>query len=191
MPTQIGNVSVTVNGNPASIYYISATQINVLTPLDNTLGPVQIVVTTATGVSHSFTAALRTAAPSFLLLGSTNYDAAEHTSGALLGPASLSAPGYSFTPAQKGETIVLFTTGLGLPTTALVNGSSSQSGVLPSLPTVQIGGAAATVSFAGVISPGLYQLNVVAPSAAASGDNQLSVSYAGLTSPPGVLLSVQ
>jgi len=191
MPTQLGNVSVTVNGNPAFIYYISGTQINVLTPLDNTLGPVQIVVTTATGVSQSFTATLRAAAPSFLLLGSTKYDAATHTSGALLGPASLSAPGYSFAPAQKGETVVLYSTGFGLPTTALVNGSSSQSGVLPTLPTVQIGGAAATVSFAGVISPGLYQMNVVVPTSAASGDNQLSVSYVGLTSPLGVLLSVQ
>lgn len=189
MPTQIGNVSVTVNGNPAFIYYISGTQINVRTPLDNTLGPVQIVVTTATGVSQSFTATLRAAAPSFLLLGSTKYDAATHTNGTLLGPASLSAPGYSFTPAQKCETIVLYSTGFGLATTALVNGSSSQSGVLPSLPTVQIGGAA--VGFAGVISPGLYQLNVVVPASVASGDNQLSVSYAGLTSPLGVLLSVQ
>jgi uncharacterized protein (TIGR03437 family) len=191
MPTQLSNVSVTVNGNPAFIYYASATQINVLTPLDSTVGPVQIVVTNGGVVSFQFTATLRAAAPSFLLLGSTQYDAAEHTSGALLGPASLSAPGYIFTPAQKGETVVLFTTGLGLPTTALVNGSSSQSGVLPTMPTVQIGGAAATVSFAGVISPGLYQLNVVVPSTAASGDNQLSVSYAGLTSPLGVLLSVQ
>ena len=80
---------------------------------------------------------------------------------------------------------------LGLPTTALTNGSAVQSGVLPTMPTVQIGGAAATVSFAGVISPGLYQLNVAVPSTVASGDNQLSVSYAGLTSTLGVLLSEQ
>jgi uncharacterized protein (TIGR03437 family) len=191
MPTQVGNVSVTVNGNPAFIYYVSATQINVLTPLDNTLGPVQIVVTTATGVSLAYTATLRAVAPSFLLLGSTSYDAATHTSGSLLGPASLSAPGHSFTPAQKGETIVLYSTGFGLPTTALVNGSASQSGVLPSLPAVEIGGVAATVGFAGVISPGLYQLNVVVPSSVGSGDNQLSVSYGGFTSPLGVLLAVQ
>jgi uncharacterized protein (TIGR03437 family) len=191
MPTQLGNISVTVNGNPAFIYYASATQINVLTPLDSTLGPVQVVVTNGGVVSLQFTATLRAAAPSFLLLGSTKYDAAEHTNGTLLGPASLSMPGYTFTPAQKGETIVLFTTGLGLPATGLTNGSSVQSGVLPTMPTVQIGGAAATVSFAGVISPGLYQLNVAVPSTVASGDNQLSVSYAGLTSPLGVLLSVQ
>ena len=183
---------MTVNGNPAFIYYASATQINVLTPLDSTLGPVQIVVTNGGVVSLQFTATLRAAAPSASCCwGQPQYDAAEHTSGALLGPASLSAAGYTFTPAQKGETIVLFTTGLGLPTTALVNGSSSQSGVLPAMPTVEIGGASATVSFAGVISPGLYQLNVAVPSTLASGDNQLSISYAGLTSPLGVLLSVQ
>ena len=191
MPTTLGNISVTVNGIPAYIYYVSSTQINVLTPLDNTLGPVQVVVSNGTTSSLAFTANLRPAAPSFLLLGSTKYDAATHTSGALLGPVSISVPGYSFTPAQVGETVALYTTGFGLPTTALTAGSSSQSGVLPSLPTVQIGGAAATVSFAGVISPGLYQLNVVVPSGLASGDHSLAVSYAGLTSPLGVLLALQ
>jgi uncharacterized protein (TIGR03437 family) len=191
MPTQLGNISVTVNGNPAYMYYVSSTQINVLTPLDNTLGPVQIVVSNGSNSSLAFTAILRAAAPSFLLLGSTKYDAATHTSGAPLGPASISVPGYSFTPAQAGETVALYTTGFGLPTTALTAGSSSQSGVLPSLPSVQIGGASATVSFAGVISPGLYQLNVAVPAGLASGDNLLAVSYAGLTSPLGVLLALQ
>src|SRR5262245_22066628 len=45
MPTQLGGVSVTVNGKAAFVSYISATQVNVLTPLDSTTGPVQIVVT--------------------------------------------------------------------------------------------------------------------------------------------------
>jgi uncharacterized protein (TIGR03437 family) len=191
MPTKLGNISVTVNGKPAYIYYVSSTQINVLTPLDNTLGPVSIVVTNGANVSLSFTATLRAAAPSFLLLGSTKYDAAEHLNFTLLGPTAISIPGFSFTPAQAGETIVLFSTGFGLPTTALTAGSSSQSGSLPTLPTVQIGGLAATVGFAGVISPGLYQLNVTVPPGLASGDNFLLVSYAGLTSPLGVLLALQ
>jgi uncharacterized protein (TIGR03437 family) len=191
MPTQLSNVSVTVNGKPAYMYYASATQINVLTPLDNTTGPVQIVVTNGANSSLAFTANLRPAAPSFLLLGSTKYDAAEHLNFALLGPTSLSVPGYSFTPAQAGETVVLFSTGFGLPTTALTAGSSTQSGALPSLPTVQIGGVAATVGFAGAISPGLYQLNVTVPTGLTSGDNSLMVSYGGLTSPLGVLLAIQ
>ncbi|HEY6344906.1 MAG TPA: SMP-30/gluconolactonase/LRE family protein [Bryobacteraceae bacterium] len=191
MPTQLSGVSVKVNGNPAFIYYVSATQINVLTPLDSTLGPVQIVVTNGSNSSAPFTATLRAAAPSFLLFGATQYDAAIHISGALLGPVSLSVPGYSFTPAQKGETVSLYATGFGLPVTALVDGSSSQGGALPSLPTVLIGGLQATVEYAGVTNPGLYQLNVTVPANAVSGDNSLTVSYSGLTSPLGILLAVQ
>jgi len=191
MPTQLGGVSATVNGKPAYIYYVSATQINALTPLDDTLGPVSIVVTSGTNSSPPSTATLRAAAPSFLLLGSTQYDAAEHIDFTLLGPVAISAPGYSFTPAQKGETVSLFATGFGLPVTPLIAGSSSQSGALPSLPTVQIGGAPASVGFAGVINPGLYQLNVTVPATAASGDNSLTVSYGGLTSVLGILIAIQ
>jgi uncharacterized protein (TIGR03437 family) len=191
MPTQLGNVSVTVNGKPAYVYYVSATQINVLTPLDNTVGPVQIVVTNGVIPSPPFTATLRSAAPSFLLFSGTRYDAAIHANGGLLGPVSMSVPGYSFTPAQKSETVSLFATGLGLPATALVAGSATQSGPLPSLPTVLIGGAPATVAFAGLISPGLYQLNVTIPATAVSGDNSLSVSYGGLTSVAGIVIAVE
>ena len=56
---------------------------------------------------------------------------------------------------------------------------------------VQIGGVQATVKFAGVISPGLYQLNVVVPSMAVGGDNSLTCSYNGATAPVGGLITIQ
>ena len=59
LPTQLGGVRVTVNGNPAFVYYISPTQINVLSPLDRTIGPVQIVVTNGGTASAPFTANIR------------------------------------------------------------------------------------------------------------------------------------
>ena len=63
-------------------------------------------------------------------------------------------------------------------------------GSLPNLPTVLINGATAQVTFAGVISPGLYQINVVIPSGATNGDNSISVSYGGGSIPSGVLITV-
>lgn len=191
MPTSLSGVSVTVNGRPAFVYFISATQINALSPLDNTTGPVQVVVTNNGTSSAPFAMNMRSAAPSFPLVGTTQYVVATHADYSLVGPTSLSSPGYPFTPAQPGETIILYGFGFGLPTTALVNGSSSQSGPLPSLPVTQIGGLPATVTFAGVISPGLYQLNVIVPSAAQSGDNSLTCTYNGSTSPTGDLIAVQ
>jgi uncharacterized protein (TIGR03437 family) len=138
---------------------------------------------------------LRPTAPSFPLVAGTKYVVATHADNTLMGPASLSVPGYPFTPARPGETIVLYGFAFGLPnTTALVDGSSTQSGLLPFDPSalvVQIGGAQALVKFAGVISPGLYQLNVVVPIAATSGDNSLNCSYNGATVPKGDLITIQ
>jgi len=201
MPTQLGNLplQVTVNNIPAYLYFFCSSaagsvcttdQINVLTPLDSTAGPVQIVV--YNGIySASFTVNLRAAAPSFPLVGATKDLVATHTDYSLVGPASMSVPGYPFTPAQPGETILLYAFGFGMPKSAMVSGSASQSGSLPTPPVIQIGGAAATVTYAGVISPGLYQLNVVVPKTATSGDNPITCSYNGATSPGGDLIAVQ
>ena len=191
MPTELGGVRVTVNGKPAFVYFVSSNQVNVLSPIDNTIGPVEIVVTSGGVSSAPFPANLQAAAPSFPLLGGTSYVVATRADYSLVGPPSLSVPGYTFTPARTGETIILYAFGLALPTTPIVNGASTQSGSLPTLPQVQIGGATATVTFAGVISPGLYQLNVIIPGNAQSGDNKLILTYRGQASPTGDLIAVQ
>jgi len=190
MPAQLGGVSVTVDGKPAFVYFVSPGQLNVLTPLDGAIGPVQIVVTNGAVSSAPFTATLRNAAPSFLVFGSSKYIASRHADFTLQGPASFSAPGFAFTPAQSGETILLYAVGLGLPSTTLTNGSSSQSGALPRLPEIQIGGLPAVVAFAGVVAPGLYQLNVTVPSGVANGDNAVTFTYGSQTA-PAALISVQ
>lgn len=189
-PPQLSGVGITVNGKAAFVYFVSGTQVNVLSPFDNTIGPVQIVVTSGGVSSPPFTVNMRAAAPSFPLVGSTQYLVATHADYSLVGPPSLSSPGYPFTPARPGETILLYAFGFGLPTTSLVKGSSSQSGSLPMLPAIQIGGSPATVTFAGVISPGLYQFNVIVPSTVPDGDNRLTCSYNGATSPTGDLIAV-
>jgi uncharacterized protein (TIGR03437 family) len=202
MPTQLGGypVTVTVNNKPAYLYFLcsaatsstcASDQINVLTPLDNALGPVPVVVTNNGITTAAFSVNLRATAPSFPLAGATQYVVATHADYSLVGPVSLSVPGYPFTPAQPGETITIYGFGFGLPTTPLSNGSSSQSAALPVPPTIQIAGAPAMVTFAGLISPGLYQLNVIVPSAAQNGDNALICGYNGSTSPTGDLIAVQ
>jgi uncharacterized protein (TIGR03437 family) len=100
-------------------------------------------------------------------------------------------PGYQFTPVAPGETVIFYAVGFGLPSTALVNGSITQSGALPTLPVIMIGGTQATVASASVISPGLYQFNVVIPLTAANGDNTVTCTYGGLSTPTGDLITVQ
>jgi uncharacterized protein (TIGR03437 family) len=191
MPTQWQGVSVTVNDNPAYVYFVSPTQVNVLTPLDSTEGPVTVQVTNGGVASAKFTVNLKSAAPAFFRLGATNYIAGQHADFSLIGPASMSVPGYPFTPAKPGETVVLYGSGFGLPTASLLGGSATQSGALPNLPVVRIGGTAATVVFAGLAGPGLYQINVVVPATAADGDNAITASYGGASTPAGPVITVQ
>ena len=190
MPTSLGGVSVTVNGKPAYVYFVSAAQVNVLTPLDSTIGSVAIEVNNGSATSAAFTANLQAAAPGFLRFSDGIHIAALHANYTYLGPASMSVPGYTFTPAAPGETILLFGDGFGLPVSTLTAGSAVQTGPLPTLPQVTIGGTAADVQWAGLISPGLYQINVLVPSNAASGDNQVIATYAGASSPSGAMIPV-
>jgi uncharacterized protein (TIGR03437 family) len=193
MPTVLDGVTVTVNAKPAYIYYVSGAQLNVLTPLDSTTGFVAVTVYNGTSTSAAYTAHLQAVSPGFLRFGDGVHVAAEHADGSLLGPASLSVPGYTFTPAAPGEIISLFCDGLGLPvpTSPLTAGSEFQTGKLPTpWPIVTIGEISATVQFAGLISPGLYQLNVVVPLLAANGDNQVVATYGGVSSPAGAMIPV-
>jgi hypothetical protein len=98
MPTNLNGVSVTVNGKPAFVYfYCSAVtstacttdQINVLTPLDDTTGPVQVVVTSGTTVSTTFTANMKAVVPTFLLFNASGPVVATHADYSLLGASSL------------------------------------------------------------------------------------------------------
>jgi uncharacterized protein (TIGR03437 family) len=64
----LDDVSVTINGEPAYVSYISPTQINFLLPLDLAPGPVQIVATNNGLNSAPISAKLSNAAPSFSFL---------------------------------------------------------------------------------------------------------------------------
>ena len=190
LPTSLDGVSVAMNGKSAYLYYISSNQINVLTPPDLTpLGPVQVIVTVKGLASSAFASQAQPISPSFFVLKGGPYVTAIHTDASLIGPLSL-YPGLT-TPARPGEVIELYANGFGATSPPVVNGSTSQMGNLPTLPLVKIGGAAATVQFAGLVSPGLYQFNVVVPLSATTGDNALTAAYNGVNTLPGTLLTIQ
>ena len=200
LPTTVGGVSATVNNKPAFIYYVSPTQVNILTPLDTALGagvPVTLTgpngttTSTATFVQNSlgiftfnFVAPLYPAAIHAVGTCATKYNTA-----CLLGPPSLYA-GLS-TPAVPGETIVLFGNGFGLVTPAITNGGIPTATQLPTLPVITIGGAPARVDYAAIVAPGEYQFNVVVPTTAPDGDNLLVVTYNGAQAQGQVYINVK
>lgn len=188
LPTQLDSVSVTVNGKSAFVYYISPTQINILTPPDPMQGAVYVQVTNGSAISAAFTAQAQSISPSFFVFNG-GYVCAVHANGSLIGPTTL-YPGLS-TPAAPGETIVLFGNGFGSTSTPVTSASLSQGGSLPALPVIKIGGTQATAIFAGLISPGLYQFNVVVPTTTQNGDSAIAASYGGSTTQSGLLITVQ
>jgi uncharacterized protein (TIGR03437 family) len=188
LPTQLDGVSVMLNGEKAYVYYISPTQINILTLPDLATGKVQVQAATNAGTSASFSAQAQAESPSFFIIGAGPYVVATHVDGSLIGPESL-YPGHT-TPAQPGETVVLYANGFGPTSTPVVSGSETQSGSLNPLPVVTIGGTPAMVQFAGLISPGLFQFNVVVPASTRAADNALTATYSSLSTQSGVLVTV-
>ena len=93
--------------------------------------------------------------------------------------------------ARPEEVIELFANGFGPVLPPVISGSASQMGSLPSLPLVAIGGVPAMVQFAGLVSPGLYQFNVVVPASANDGDNSITATYNGVATQAGTLLTVR
>ena len=132
LPVQLDGVSATVNGKPAYVYYISPTQVNILTPPDAMSGAVPVQVTNNGAMSATFMAQAQAESPSFFVFNGGPYIAATHADGSLIGPATL-YPGLS-TPALPGETIVLYANGFGPTSIPVVSGAESQSGTLSPLP---------------------------------------------------------
>jgi len=114
---------------------------------------------------------------------------ATHADNSLLGPASL-FPGLT-TPARKLETIIIYGDGFGLPTATLVEGSASQSGVLPNPQPACLIGTTPVAATVVLVSPGLYGLGLTVPNTAVSGDNLIICTYANAATPAGDVISVQ
>ena len=189
LPTSLDGVSVKVNGQPAYVYYISPTQVNILTPPNAISGSVPVQVSDNGVVSANFMVQAQAESPSFFVFGAGPYIAATHANGSYIGPTSL-YPGLT-TPAQPGETIVVYANGFGPTSTPVVGGSETQSGTLTPLPVITIGGVQASVQFAGLnVAPGEFQFNVVVPSALSGGDQAISATYNGLTTQAGTLITV-
>jgi uncharacterized protein (TIGR03437 family) len=152
-------------------------------------GPVQVQVTNNGTPTASFTAQAQALSPSFFVFNGGPYVAATHANGAYLGPTTL-YPGLT-TPAKPGEVVVIYANGFGATSTPVVSGAETQSGSLSPMPVMKIGGIAATVQFAGLVSPGQYQFNVAIPSNVPNGDQLITATYGNQSTQTGTLITIQ
>lgn len=182
LPTQLNNVTVTVNGEAAPISYTSNTQINFLVPADIQPGtPAKIQITNNGLPSAVILVPVNALAPAFFIIGTgsngNNYIAATHADGTLIGPTAVFK---TATPAKPGETIVLYATGLGITSPGIPNGQTITTPLaLPVLPTVVIDGMPVKVEYAGLTGTGVYQLNVTIPMGGMTNSDVLVVALLG------------
>ncbi|MBZ5609421.1 MAG: hypothetical protein LAP38_14255 [Acidobacteriia bacterium] len=187
LPTALDNTSVTINGQPAYIYYVSPTQLNVIVPDDPTIGGLSLQVRGPNGAGNIFTAPTQSFAPA-LFLFTPRYPSAVHGDGTYVGPPNLLS-GIATLPAKPKEVIMLFGTGFGpsdpfVPAGKLV--TSAQPVAQPV--TATVGGQSADVQ-SYLVFPGLYQFNVTVPDLP-DGDAALSLSIVGSRTQDGLLLSI-
>jgi uncharacterized protein (TIGR03437 family) len=171
-PTKLGGVQVLINNSPVPLYYVSANQISAIVPFEITSAVAQIQVTYNGATSNAVTELVNLTTPGVFTndpVGGIGYSAALHPDYSLVTPES---------PAQVGETIAVYMTGLGTVFPSVADGAAATGTTTTSNAiTADINGVTATVTYAG-LAPGfvgLYQVNVQIPSGVSSGDNYLDI----------------
>jgi uncharacterized protein (TIGR03437 family) len=169
LPTNLDGVEVKINGVAAAVYYISPTQINAQAPAITTPGTATLQVFRNGVPSEPEPIEIRRNAPEFFLysLGGKTFVAALHTDGSVVADPTLAG---GLRAARAGETVQIFGTGFSpAPAGTVVSSVTPITGV-----TVRIGNQPATVTFAGLVATGLFQVNVLIP-AGVSGDLPVSL----------------
>jgi uncharacterized protein (TIGR03437 family) len=175
LPTTLGGVQVLVNGKPAPIYYVSSTQISAVVPWSTTSSVAQFQVVNSGVNSNAVTEFVYTTTPGVFTnpANGTGYAAAIHQDGvSLVSPAN---------PAQPGETISVYLTGLGDVSPGIADGAAGPApnyATTSNTITAHVGGAQATVTYSG-LAPGLvalYQINLTIPTGVSAGDTDLDIS---------------
>ncbi len=191
LPTQLDGVSVTVNGKPAYIEYISDTQINAQAPTDAGVGVASVVVTVNGVASTAMSSQVLGSSPAFFLWGG-KYAVATRGDYSYIGPTTLFAG--TTTPAKPGDVVILWGTGFGATNPAVPAGVQvSGAAYLANAPSVTVGGFSAQVVGAALApgAAGLYQIAIILPAALPDGDLEVIAQADGVQSPSGVYITVQ
>jgi uncharacterized protein (TIGR03437 family) len=182
-PNNLNGVQVLIDGIAAPLYYVSATQIAAIVPYAASQFSFATVQVNNNGsLSKIITEFVTTGTPGVFTnpANGIGYAAAEHTiNGSLITENS---------PAQPGETIAVYLTGLGQVFPPISDGAPGSATTLNSTvntisasidnPTTGVGTAAAVYKGVGYLAPnyaGLYQVNITIPTGVTAGDNYLEI----------------
>jgi uncharacterized protein (TIGR03437 family) len=177
LASNLGGVSVLVNGVAAPVLYENATQINFQIPWETKTGSATVVVSTNGFASAAVNVTVQAAGPGLFVQGS---HAVVQNSDFSLNSSS--------DPAKVGDTVIAYLTGAGAvsnqPADGAAAGSGSDLSSVTATVTATIGGQTADVSGA-ALAPGfvgLWQANIVVPSGLTQGNFPLVVTVGGQAS---------
>ncbi len=198
-PSVLDGVSVTINGKPAFVEYVSPGQVNVQAPADTASGSVAIAVTTASSIACT-SAALITQeaaiAPGVLAPGSFNiagkqYLAALFPDGATFAGNANLIPGVPFRPAAPGDVLTTYGIGFGEVSPPSPPGSVvTTTNSLPNL-SIRVGALQASVAYGG-LAPGAvgeYEFSFTVPDLP-DGDYPVSFRTGNIVNSQTVYLTV-
>jgi uncharacterized protein (TIGR03437 family) len=198
LATTLSNVSVTFNGVPAPLLFVSTGQINAQLPWNvlssGTTGTANVVVTRNNQSSTAQSLQVGPFSPGIFAIG--NIAVAINPDGSIAAPAG-AIPGINTRPAKIGDPggLVILCTGLGAVDSPVANGAASLDKLrtATTTPSVLIGGTPAQVVFAG-LSPqfvGVNQINVAIPAGTPTGNAvSLQISLGGITTSASVTIAV-
>jgi len=189
--TVLSGTSVLFDGTPAPLLYANQNQINAIVPYEITGQTIaQLLVTGLGQVIAGFPLPVAPSAPAIFTLNSTGVG-----QGVILNEdLSLNSPS---NPAKRGSIVVIYATGAGQTNPGGVDGQVA--GNVPPLPilpvSVQIGGAASEILYAGGVSSlisGVLQVNCrIAGSVAPGYAVPVVLTVGNATSPTDVTLAIE
>jgi uncharacterized protein (TIGR03437 family) len=190
LPVQLQGTSLTVNGVPAPLLAVAnvtgSEQINFQVPFETAApGEARIVVSSGGRDSVPIDVPVLPAKPAVFVIGGIGPAIVHGSTGALVTATN---------PAQAGEVVVIYCTGLGVVTPKVPTGSAAPTTTLSQavLPyAVTVGGKDAAADFVGLAPTfaGLYQINMEIPAGLTGASVPLVIQVSGFSSLP-VLLPV-
>jgi len=170
--TGIDGVQVTVNGLPAPLSFVSPGQIEAIVPYaigSSSIARIQVINNNV--ASNAVTEFVHLTAPGVFTEppGGVGYGAVLHGDYSLVTAQS---------PAQAGETVSVYLTGLGTTNPLVPDGSAGVFGETNNIIAVYVGGQLVTnIGYCGLAPglAGLYQINFTVPSGVTAGDNSLEI----------------
>ncbi len=196
LSTDIGGTSVSFNGIPAPLYFVSGGQINAQLPWElPSSGPVNVVVTNGGASSAPTAVTMGPFSPGVFSIppGAGWAIAINNADGSIAAPAGAIA-GFPTHPAKAGDAIILYANGLGPVDSPIANGTPSLDKLRNTLTAagVLVGGKPAQVVFSGLTPQfaGINQVNFVVP-AGVSGTVPVQLQIGGITTTDQVTIAVQ